>query len=77
MNEMFLQRGKVDLDVQGEPRLLENRLPEHGQSDFSSLILILIYVASPKGRLFLMGVSFFRGVGFRGVGLGTTLVNGK
>lgn len=59
MNEMFLQRRKVDLDIQGEPRVLENRLPEQGRSDFSRLILILIYVASPKGRLFLMGVSFF------------------
>lgn len=50
---MFLLIEKVNLDIQGEPRSLGDGLAEH------RLILILIYMASPKGELLLMGISSF------------------
>lgn len=43
----------------GWPGSLGNGLAEHGQSDFCRLILILIYMACPKVRLFPMCPSFF------------------
>ena len=50
IEEVLLQLEQVNRDIQGEPRGLENEQAEH------RLILILIYLASPKGELpFLLG----------------------
>lgn len=52
IEEVLLQLEQVNWDIQGEPRGLENEQAEH------RLILILIYLASPKGELpFLAGSS--------------------